>query len=328
MNHEDLYQIGQRLSQYARQDPSTLNKRKLLAWAEDSAAGDESIAIVLRNLIEQPTFFKILETEGEVHKATVKKEILTGLSRIFSKKALDEAESLVDGMMLLSGESRHNGVKLASSRGAIQDYARAREKEWHFFGISSQKKAAIILSLAIAGLAIILPISKTIRRLPANPQDANPSENLTATTIPTNKEEPSTKAQARSSDRSKHVYARSFPGSNDSFFFSSWNEANSEREYYYSNSGCRWINTDKAHYCGTDPIDQEWTERVPRVKEFESGAVYFPTQVLANGVQVGGSYLCRLSTIINKQPTPRWAVCTRDGWAAGEEGASPVFIKS
>jgi len=67
---------------------------------------------------------------------------------------------------------------------------------------------------------------------------------------------------------------------------------------------------------------------VQRVKEFESGAVYFPRQSLGNGVQIGGAYMCKLSAVQSMRPAPRWAVCTKDGWAIGEEGASPVFLGS
>ena len=103
------------------------------------------------------------------------------------------------------------------------------------------------------------------------------------------------------------TYATHFPGSNNSFFLSEWNENTSERDYFYM-------------YRGGD-----WKERVLRVKEFESGAVYFPIQLLANGVKVGGRYMCSVQEILNTSPRPRWAVCTKQGWASGEEGASPVF---
>ena len=123
----------------------------------------------------------------------------------------------------------------------------------------------------------------------------------------------------KAQDHSAHTYASYFPGSTHNFFSSSWNEANSQRDYFYTEGGCRLG-------CEKSLSNQGWTELVPRVKEFESGAVYFPKQSLANGAQVGGSYMCKLSTVMNLEPRPRWAVCTKDGWAIGEEGASPVFL--
>jgi len=125
----------------------------------------------------------------------------------------------------------------------------------------------------------------------------------------------------KAQDISAHVYASYFPGSTYNFFSSSWNEAKSEREYFFTKGGCRVR-------CEKSLSDQSWTEVVPRVKEFESGALYFPKQTLANGAQIGGTYMCKLSTVQSMRPTPRWAVCTKDGWAIGEEGASPVFLGS
>lgn len=321
MGVQELYQLGEKLATYIRQDSNGLNKRKILAWANDITAGDESRLMVLRNLIDQPMFSRIIKAQGEAQKTAVKDAMLTDLSRILSSKAIEEAEIILNGILQQRITESCYKEEASKRQLAIGSLTRAKESRFHLPKRLRSRNTSIALTLSLIGLAISLHAFRGKDYPPTQNLTSNTNQDSTASKKSQKLEPLSKSGQTPESDQATYVYANSFPGSNKNYFSSSWNEANSEREYFYTDGGC-WFR------CELSPDDQGWTERVPRVKEFESGAVYFPTQVLANGAQVGGSYMCKLSTVENLEPRPRWAVCTKDGWSVGEEGASPVFIKS